>query len=63
MMAIDLLDYQNKEAFILSKFEGMKRSEIADICGISVDGVKKRLSRARNKILEILDPYIKDLKS
>lgn len=61
IMALDLLDHQYKEAFVMRKFDGLALNEIAEICGISIEGVKKRISRARKKIINILQPYLKDL--
>ncbi len=59
--ALELLDDKYKEAFVLRKFDGLSIREIADICGISVEGAKSRINRARLKLLEILEPYLKDL--
>lgn len=59
--AMDLLDEKSKEAFALRHFDGMKLREIAEICGISLEAAKKRVSRARSKIINMLEPYLKDL--
>ncbi len=59
--SLELLDLKYKEAFVLSKIEGFSSGEIAEICGISEEGVKTRVKRARLRILEILEPYLKDL--
>lgn len=61
LTALDLLDDIHKEAFILRKFQNMSFKEMSEICGISVEGVKKRVKTATNRILKTLAPYIKDL--
>ena len=61
MRALDLMDFKYREAFVLKKIEGMKFTEIADIMDISVEGAKTRVNRARIKLYELLDPYMKDL--
>jgi RNA polymerase sigma-70 factor (ECF subfamily) len=44
--AINLLPEKLKIVFILSRVEGFKYSEIAEICNISVKAVEKRMSKA-----------------
>lgn len=61
LMAVELLDDAHKEAFVLRKFENLSLKEIADICNISIEGVKKRITRAKLKITKTLKPYIEDL--
>lgn len=43
--AIEKMPLKLKEVFILSKFEGYKYSEIAEIFGISIKSVEKRFSQ------------------
>ena len=54
--AIDKLPEKLKTVFLLSRVEGFKYSEIADICKISVKAVEKRMTNAlkilRKLILE-----------
>lgn len=61
MKALDLLDFKYKEAFVLRKIDGFSLQEIADALEISVEGAKTRVNRARIKLMEILQPYLKDL--
>lgn len=42
-----------KAVFILSRIEGYKYSEIADICGISVKAVEKRITKTFNILRKI----------
>lgn len=44
--AIDLLPEKLKTVFMLSRIEGFKMSEIADICNISIKAVEKRMTKA-----------------
>ncbi len=60
-MALELLELPYREAFVLRKIEGLSMREIAELCGISVEGAKTRVQRARLKVLDILQPYLKDL--
>jgi len=61
MRALDLMDDKYKEAFVLKKIDGMKFEEVANVLDLTLEGAKTRVNRARIKLLEILDPYIKDL--
>ncbi len=61
MKGIDLLDEKYKEAFVLSKLDGLSAQEIAEICDITPEGAKTRIKRARVKLIEILEPYLKDI--
>ncbi len=56
--AIQTLNKRQKMALLLSKFEGMSYVEIAEAMGLTTQAVKSLLSRARNNLREILDPYL-----
>jgi RNA polymerase sigma-70 factor, ECF subfamily len=60
MRSLDLLDGIYKEAFVLREFDGLDYKNIAEICEISVSNAKSRVSRAREKLLGLLEPYLKD---
>ncbi len=62
LRAVDLLDTNYREAFILRVIEGMSYKEMAEILNISWSGAQSRVVRAKEKILKILSPYINDLK-
>jgi RNA polymerase sigma-70 factor, ECF subfamily len=51
---VEKLPSQDKEALLLSDFEGMKQAEIAQRLGISLSGAKSRVQRARKKLKELL---------
>lgn len=58
--SLDLMEEIYKEAFILREFNGLQYKEIAAITNTSLSNAKSRVKRAREKMMEILDPYIKD---
>ncbi|MDQ1265442.1 MAG: hypothetical protein QG635_592 [Bacteroidota bacterium] len=60
-MALDLLSEDLKEAFILREYDGMSYNDIADITGEPLSTVKIRIYRAKQKIREILAPYLNDV--
>lgn len=60
-MALELLEFDYKEAFILREYNGLTYEEIAEVTGITLSNAKSRVFRARNKIKQILKPYLKDL--
>ena len=51
---VEKLPTQDKEALILSDFQGVKHSEIARRLGISLSGAKSRVQRARKKLKDLL---------
>ena len=59
--ALDLLPPEYREAFILREYEGMSYSEIAEMIDESLSNVKIRIYRAKQKIREILAPYLADI--
>lgn len=60
-MALELLEFKYREAFVMRKIDGLSLKEIARICDITVDGAKSRVNRARLQIIDILQPYLRDL--
>mgnify|MGYP000932912437 CR=1 FL=1 len=59
--AIDLLDEKYREAFVLREIECLSYDEMAEILEITVSGAKTRVSRAKEKIIELLEPYLKEI--
>jgi RNA polymerase sigma-70 factor (ECF subfamily) len=59
--ALDTLEFEFREAFILREYNGLSYAEVADVCGVSVATAKIRVFRAKQKIKKILDPYLRDL--
>lgn len=60
-MALDFLPDEYKDLFILREYEGFSYNEISELTGLSLSTVKIRLFRAKQKIREILQPYLADL--
>jgi len=58
--ALQQLPADYREAFILREYEGMSYQEIADFLNISLSLVKIRIFRAKEKLREILSPYISE---
>ena len=59
--ALDCIDFEHKEAFVLRQYHGMPYHEIAEIQEVPVSTVKNRVWRAKEKIKQILSPYLVDL--
>ncbi len=57
-MSLDALNERQRLAILLSKFEGMSYGEIAEAMELSPQAVKSLLSRARENLREVLQPYI-----
>jgi len=60
-MALEFLDIQYREPFVLRQYEGLSYTEIAEIIGCNESTIRNRVWRAKDKIREILAPYIDDL--
>jgi RNA polymerase sigma-70 factor (ECF subfamily) len=56
-MALESLSERQRMAVLLSKFEGMSYAEIGAIMELSPQAVKSLLSRARESLREVLQPY------
>ncbi|MEJ5287312.1 MAG: hypothetical protein CH6_0579 [Candidatus Kapaibacterium sp.] len=57
--ALALLDYNSREIFVMHHYQNMTFNEISNIIGESVATVKTRYYRGRDKLKEILTPFIK----
>jgi RNA polymerase sigma-70 factor, ECF subfamily len=57
-MALDSLQARQRMAVLLNKFEGMSYAEIAVVMELSPQAVKSLLSRAREHLREVLQPYL-----
>ncbi|GAB5465312.1 MAG: RNA polymerase sigma-70 factor [Candidatus Kapaibacteriales bacterium] len=62
MEGIDTLPEKYREPLILKKVEGLTYKEIADLLDITVEGAKTRVTRARTKLFDIMQPYLEELK-
>jgi DNA-directed RNA polymerase specialized sigma24 family protein len=43
-----------REAILLTAVEGMKPSQAAEVCGVSSEAMRQRLTRARSRLAERL---------
>ena len=59
--ALEILPDDYKEPFILREYDGLTYNEIADITGQSLASVKVRIHRAKQKIKEVLAPYLQEM--
>ena len=56
--AVDSLPVKHRTVVILHEFEGLTHSEIASILNCSEGTIRSRLHYARNKLRELLKPYV-----
>lgn len=56
--AISDLPEKFRTTIVLREIQGLNYDEIAEITGVSLGTVKSRISRARNKLQSILQPYL-----
>jgi RNA polymerase sigma-70 factor (ECF subfamily) len=61
LTTLDLLDSDYKQCFMMREFEGLSYAEIGKLLGITADNAKVRNLRAKRKVIELLQPYLKDL--
>ncbi|MBC8353877.1 MAG: sigma-70 family RNA polymerase sigma factor [Planctomycetes bacterium] len=59
-LAIEALSERQRVALLLSKFENMSYVEIAETMEMTVPATKSLLSRARENLRAILEPYMQD---
>ena len=58
--ALDMLPDEYREVFVLREYEGLSYAEIAEVVDASLSNVKVRIFRAKQKIRDILAPYIQE---
>ena len=59
-MAMDSLSERQRLAVLLNKFEGMSYADIANTMELTPQAVKSLLSRARENLRQMLEPYLQD---
>lgn len=59
--AVELLDFDYREAFVLREYEDMPYDQIAELIGSTINTVRSRVFRARQQIRKILSLQIKEL--
>ncbi|MGA2297835.1 MAG: RNA polymerase sigma factor [FCB group bacterium] len=60
-MALELLEFDQREIFILRQYQSLSYKEIVKITGVSESTLKNRYWRAKDKIKEILTPYMEEM--
>lgn len=61
--AIQMLDENYKEIFVMREYSGLSYKEISEIMSISPSNAKTMYFRAKQKIQKILQPYIEEIQS
>lgn len=59
--SLELINPDYREAFVLREYNGLTYREIAELLDISLPTAKIRVFRAKEKIREVLEPYLRDL--
>ncbi len=62
-MALDILPEDHREIFILREYNGLSYAEIAETVDDTVENIKVRIYRARQKVRIVLAPYLKELQN
>ena len=60
--AVYTLGHEQREAFILAEIHGLSMEELADITCVPLGTAKARLSRARERLRELLGPLWEELR-
>ncbi len=60
-MALELLPHDMREAFVLREYQGLSYKEMTVVLDIKLETAKVRVFRARQRIKEILQPYMEDM--
>lgn len=59
-LALESLNERQRLAVLLSKFEGMCYADIGEVMQLTPQAVKSLLSRARENLREVLEPYFEE---
>jgi len=59
--AVGALSHEQREAFILVEVHGFSMEELAEVTQVALGTAKARLSRARERLREILGPLWEEL--
>lgn len=59
-LALEFLNERQRMAILLSKFEGMSYEDISQAMDMSVKATKSLLSRARENLRTLLEPYMEE---
>lgn len=59
--AVECLPMEYREIFVLREYNGFSYAEMSEIVGVSIATIKVRLYRAKQKIRQLLAPYIEEI--
>lgn len=59
--ALQKMEFTNREIFVLRQYQGLSYSEIAEITELSENAAKNKFWRTKEKLKEVLGPYMQDL--
>lgn len=59
--ALEVLEFEHKEAFILRQYHGFSYKEIAEITNAPESTIRNRFWRAKERIKDILAPYLDEI--
>lgn len=60
-IGLEYLDFDIREAFVLRHYQDMSYQEIATLTGVPETTVTKRIWRAKERLKQVLSPFINDL--
>jgi len=60
-LALELLDFDHREAFVLKYYQGYSYEEMSRMTGETVAALRNRVWRAKEEIRRALKPYAKEL--
>lgn len=58
--AMELLEFNHREVFVLRQYHNMDYDEIAEITNTSIPALRNRYFRAKERLKEILEPILKE---
>jgi len=59
--SLDLIEVDFKEIFVLKEFDGLSYKELSELLNISEVYARKKIMLARQRLREVLAPYLKDM--
>lgn len=60
-IALEYLDFEIREAFVLRHYQGLSYQEISVLTNVPETTVTKRIWRAKERLKDVLSPFISDL--
>ena len=60
-VGLELIPTEYRELFVLREYDGLSYAEISELTNTPIANVKVKLHRSRQKLREVLAPYLEDL--